>query len=50
MFMYVSRHTAAVIFADVGCFELSAEAVPARRGGSTCAPLGLARLVGLILM
>ena len=46
------RHTAAVLFVDVGCFELSAEITEiaevilemARRGGPATAQLGLAML------
>ena len=54
------RHTAAVLFVDVGCFELSAEITEvaleiagqpiARRGGHATAQLGLAVLSDLVLV
>ena len=52
------RHTAAVLFVDVGCYELSAEITEvaevaleiARRGGPATVQLGLAVLSDLVLV
>ena len=53
------RHTAAVLFVDVGCYELSAEITEvaleialemARRGGPATAQLGLAMLSDLVVV
>ena len=52
------RHTAAVLFVDVGCYELSAEITEvaevaleiARRGCPATAQLGLAMLSDLVVV
>ena len=52
------RHTAAVVFVDVGCFELSAEIAEiaevalemARRGEPATAHLGMAMLSDLVVV
>ena len=49
------RHTAAVLFVDVGCYELSAEITEvalemAQRGGPATVQLGLAMLGDLVVV